>query len=447
MKKKKYSIIVFISILYFSLIFQETNTLFNEQDAKASRNIRSSSSASNSFEVDWYRTWGGRFEDRGNGIAVDSLDNVYLAGEAYGFGAGGTDLVLVKYNSSGVQQWNRTWGGSYHDNGHGVAVDSSENIYLSGTTYSFGAGGTDLVLIKYDSSGVQQWNRTWGGTENDIAFGVAVDSSDNVYVTGYTSSYGVGGKDVILLKYNSSGGLQWNKTWGFGGYDEGHGVAVDSSDNVYLAGETVFYEPWVEDMVLVKYNSSGDLQWSRIWGGRDWDVGFGVAIDSFDNVYLAGDTYSVVVGENDMVLVKYNSSGGLQWSRIWGGIYSDESHGVTVSSSDDIYITGYTTNSDVGEPDMVLVKYSSSGVQQWSRIWGGTSKELGNGVAVDSSENIYLSGTTYSFGMENGDMVLVKYGVENTIKKREPVIPGYPLLLLISVICVITAIYLKKKLK
>jgi len=201
MKNKKYSMIVFISILYFSLIFQETITLFIEQDAKDSRNIRSSSSASNSFEVDWYRTWGGRFEDRGNGIAVDSLDNVYLAGEAYGFGAGGTDLVLVKYDSSGVQQWNRTWGGSYDDNGHGVAVDSSDNVYLAGYTSSFGAEDRDIALVKYNSSGVQQWSRIWGGIHGDLGNGVAVDSSENIYLSGVTYSFGVGNGDMVLVKY------------------------------------------------------------------------------------------------------------------------------------------------------------------------------------------------------------------------------------------------------
>jgi len=95
----------------------------------------------------------------------------------------------VKYDSSGVQQWNRTWGGIDEDGGSLTAVDSSDNVYISGWTVSFGAGDSagdsDMVLVKYDSSGVQQWNRTWGGI--DPGWGVAVDSSDNVYLAGDTS--------------------------------------------------------------------------------------------------------------------------------------------------------------------------------------------------------------------------------------------------------------------
>ncbi|TKJ18441.1 MAG: hypothetical protein CEE43_17995 [Promethearchaeota archaeon Loki_b32] len=305
MKNRKLYLMVFIFFLYFSFVSQGTHTFSNEQDDKDNKNIVPLLSASNSVAYEWNRTWGGIDTDGGSGIAVDSSDNVYLAGYTYSFGVGSYDMVLVKYDSSGVQQWNRTWGRSDWDIGSGVAVDSSDNVYLAGSTYSFGAGNEDMVLVKYDSSGMQQWNRTWGGSDYDGGSGVAVDSSDNVYLAGTTESFGAGSYDMVLVKYDSSGVQQWNHTWGGSDWDYGSGVAVDSSDNVYLAGTTESFGAGDFDMVLVKYDSSGVQQWNRTWGGIDADGGYGVAVDSSDNVYLAGYTESFGAGHSDMVLVKY----------------------------------------------------------------------------------------------------------------------------------------------
>ncbi|MFX0105779.1 MAG: SBBP repeat-containing protein [Candidatus Hodarchaeota archaeon] len=423
MKNRKIFLMALIVILYFSIIVPFL-------------------SASNSVAVKWYRTWGSVNYEECMGMTVDSSGNIYLAGYTYitmPFG----DMVLVKYDSSGVQQWNRTWGGIDPDFGLEVAVDSSGNIYLAGNTNGSGAVYVDLVLVKYDSSGVQQWNRTWGGVNLERGWGVAVDSSDNVYVSGWTYSFGAGDNDMVLVKYDSSGVQKWNRTWGGIDDDGGLKVAVDSSDNVYLAGRTRSSGAGDFDLVLVKYDSSGVQQWNRTWGGIWDDKGMGVAVDSSDNVYLAGYTFSFgMVGQN-MVLVKYDSSGVQQWNRTWGGVYSDRGTGIAFDSSGNVYLAGFTLSFGAGDNDMVLVKYDSSGVEQWYRTWGGIDDDYSWGVAVDLFDNVYLSGGTSSFGAGGMDMVLVKYG-----ESKSPAIYGYDLLLFISVIGVITAItglFLNKK--
>jgi uncharacterized delta-60 repeat protein len=435
MKNRKTFLMALILILYFSITVQGL-TFSNEKDDKDNKNIAPPLTASNSVAIKWYRTWGGSNDDYPFGVEVDSSDNVYLSGWTYSFGAGGCDMFLVKYDNSGVQQWNRTWGGIDDDGSLEEAVDSSDNVYLAGRTNSSGAGNLDMVLVKYDSSGVQQWNRTWGGSNRDDGWGVAVDSSDNVYVSGWTYSFGAGDNDMFLVKYDSSGAQQWNRTWGGIDDDGGLEVAVDSSDNVYLAGKTYSFGAGNFDWVLVKYDSSGVQQWNRTWGGIDDDRNMGVAVDSSDNVYLSGYTHSFGAGGGDMGLVKYDSSGVQQWNRIWGGSLYDRGTGVAVDSSDNVYVSGYTYSFGAGSEDLVLVKYDSSGVQQWNRTWGGSNRDDSYGVAVDSSDNVYLAGGTRSFGAGSWDMVLVKYGE----REEEKPISGYDLLLFISVIGVITAI-------
>jgi len=162
MKNNKIYLVGFILILYFSSILQGTNIIISEQDDKDNNNVVPPLTLSNSVICEWNRTWGGGDYDTGYGVAVDSSGDVYLLGYTWSFGAGEYDMVLVKYDNSGMQQWNRTWGGDRDEHGYGVAVDSSSNAYIVGYTGSFGAGFYDMVLVKYDGNGVQQWNRTWG---------------------------------------------------------------------------------------------------------------------------------------------------------------------------------------------------------------------------------------------------------------------------------------------
>lgn len=419
MKNKKTYLAVFILILCFSFIFQGENNIINQQNVEDNRNIKIKSSTSISHEYEWYRKWGGVLSDIGGRVAVDSLDNIYIVGETASYGVGGSDMVLVKYNNAGVQQWYRTWGGANYDSGVDVAVDSTNHVYLLGVTQSYTAGGSDIVLVKYDNAGMQQWNRTWGGTEEDEGYGITIDPSNNVYITGYTESFGNILGEEVLVKYGSSGVLQWNKTSSEIGI-LGRALALDSLGNIYIAGDTGF-GAGLTDICLEKYNNAGILQWNKTWGGSNWDYGLGVAVDSADNVYVSGRTRSFGVGDSDIVLLKYDSVGIQQWNRTWGGINTDYGNRIAVDSSDNIYLAATTVGFGAGNYDMTLVKYNFLGEQQWYYTWGDANNEFGIGVALDSLENIYFGGTTdYSFGGVTDDIALVKYSKIPEVKINSP---------------------------
>jgi len=155
----------------------------------------------------WLSTLGGASDDRGYSVAIDSSDNVYVLGRTNSTGAGSYDFLLAKYNSSGTVQWQRVLGGASNDYGYSIAIDSSDNVYVLGYTASTGAGSDDFLLAKYNSSGTVQWQRVLGGASADYGFSVAIDSSDNVYVLGYTGSTGAGSNDCLLAKLPNDGSL------------------------------------------------------------------------------------------------------------------------------------------------------------------------------------------------------------------------------------------------
>ena len=181
----------------------------------------------------------------------------------------------MKYNSSGTKQWTKQLGTFSIDIGIGVTTDSSGNVYVTGYTGggldgNTSSGNHDIVLVKYNSSGTKQWTKQLGTSSGDYGNDVTIDSSDNVYVTGSTGG-GLDGNtnsdnyDIFLLKYNSSGTKQWTKQLWTSSGDYGNDVTTDSSGNIYVTGDT-----WggldgntnsgSNDIFLVKYNSSGTKQ-------------------------------------------------------------------------------------------------------------------------------------------------------------------------------------------
>ena len=341
----------------------------------------------------WIATLGGPSFDYGYGIAVDSSGNVYMSG-------GGTgDVLIAKYNTSGTLQWQRTLGGTGNDGPYGIAVDSSGNVYITGETNSQGAGSDDVLIAKYNTSGTLQWQRTLGDTNGNYGYRVAVDSSGNVFIVGETGVEGQENFRALIAKYDSSGTIQWQRTLGGDTNDTGYGVAVDSSGNVYMSGGGS------GGVLIAKYNTSGTLQWQRTLSGG----GFGtdVAVDSSGNVYVTSSTSSQGAGSFDTILAKYSTSGTLQWQRILGGASIDRVYGIAVDSSGNVYITGETDSQGAGSDDVLIAKYNTSGALQWQRTLGGGGGEVGYGVAVDSSGNVYITGRTYSQGA-GGEVLIAK---------------------------------------
>ena len=348
--------------------------------------------------------------------------------------------------------WARTWGGSSSDRAYGVAADSSGSVYVTGwffDTVDFNPGGgdphtsnghVDVFLSKFDSSGNFEWARTWGGSQLDFGYAVAVDGSGNVYVTGYfggevdfdpeggdphTSN---GSNDIFLSKFDSSGNFEWARTWGGFKSDQGYGVAVDGASNVYVTGffgGTVDFDPdggdphtsnGIDDVFLSKFESSGDFEWARTWGGSELDCGLGVTVDGSGSVYTTGSFWGTADfdpdgsdphasnGYADSFLSKYDSSGNFKWARTWGGPGLDEGCGVSADTFGNVCVAGYfsgTVDFDPGggDPhtsngarDAFLSRFGSSGNFDWARTWGGSSNERGLGVADDGSVNVYVTG-------------------------------------------------------
>ena len=211
--------------------------------------------------------------------------------------------------------------------------------------------------------------------------------------------------------------------------DYANGVATDSSGNVYVTGGTKGgldgnTSAGNTDLFVVKYNSSGTKQWTKQLGSSGLDSANGITIDSSGNVYVTGVTFggldwNTSAGANDLFVVKYNSSGTKEWTKQLGSSGRDSANGVATDSSGNVYVTGGTYggldgNTSAGSKDLFVVKYNSSGTKQWTKQRGTSMEEWGKGVATDSSGNVYVTGFTAG-GLDGNtsagdrDLFVVKY--------------------------------------
>jgi hypothetical protein len=255
---------------------------------------------------------------------------VYVTGSTQSYGEGQTNAFLLKYNRVGEFQFSRTWGGNRSDYGNAVAVDGLGNIYVTGATNSYGAGQSDVFLLKYDPEGNLLFQTFWGGKQIDYGTGVAVDYAGNVYVTGTTYSFGAtpGIPNAFLLKYDTHGNMLFSQTWATTLTAYGTGVAVDAPGNTYVTGYTygASAAPGVAKAFLLKYDPSGNLLMQKTWGGNRGDYGYGVAVDMIGNTFLTGYTFSFG-GPNrgpnsqgaSFFLLMYDSSGNLALQKTYGG--------------------------------------------------------------------------------------------------------------------------------
>jgi hypothetical protein len=390
------------------------------------------------IDISWHTFMGSASNDACNAVAVDGSGNIYVIGEsadtwgspinAY---SGMNDVFVAKLSSSGVRLWHTFLGSTHHDYGNGVAVDGSGNVYVTGYSFnSWGAplnahaGGYDAFIAKLDTNGTLQWNTFMGSTSYEYGNAVFVDGDGNVYVAGSAEdSWGVpvnshsGLIDAFVAKLNSSGAGQWHTFMGSASYDQAFGIAVDDSENVYVAGycNATWGTPidaymGDNDAFAAKLDSSGILSWNTFMGSGSNDFGHGLALGASNNLYVVGGSASTwgtpvhyFAGDTDAFMANLNSNGMRLWNTFMGSGSLDTGFGIAVDESSNTYVVGKSHaswgspgNPYSGMSDVFAAKLNSSGEQLGNTFMGSGDTDWGTSIALDMDGSIIVGGYSYA---------------------------------------------------
>jgi len=325
-------------------------------------------------------------------------------------GGGSWDALLIKTDSKGTEQWNRTFGDFNVDKAYSVQ-QISDGYILAGTTESFGAGSADGWLIKTDKNGTEQWNTTFGGAGYDEIFSAQQTSDGGYILAGTTESFGVGRSDAWLIKTYSNGTEDWNMTFGGAGYDYLFSVQQTSDDGYILTGYT---GEGASDAWLIKTDKNGIEQWNTTFGGTDGDYTLSVQQTSDKGYILAGATDSFGAGSADAWLIKTDKNGTEQWNTTFGGTDYDELWSV-LQTSDGYIMAGHTYSSGKGGADGWLIKTNLTGIEQWNKTFGDAGEDYIFSAQNTSDGGYVMAGFTESSGAGESDAWLIKTDSEGTL--------------------------------
>ncbi len=415
----------------------------------------------------WAKSVGNFSNDFGNAIFVDAAANIYVTGSFQGqvdfnpgvgidalTAVGSDDIFVLKLDAAGNFLWVRQLGGASSDNGWSVKVDALGNVYTAGsfqgtadfdpgagTTNLTSAGSDDVFVSKLDALGNFVWAKNMGGTAFDGSKSMVVDATGNVYTTGSfqsTSDFdpsagtfnltSVAAEDIFISKLDASGNFVWAKSLGGVSADNGYGMALDASGNVFVTGSfqgTVDFDPGasavnvsslgVYDAFVLKLDAAGNFAWVKnVGGGSASAYGFAITLDVANSIYFTGfydytvdfDPGAATVnlnctGVKDGFITKLDASGNFAWAINWGGIGDDAARSISVDASGNVYTSGFFQNTSDFYPGG-LAPLTSAGSYD---CYVHKMSQLGVGIAEVNNQNtirVYPNPSNGYFAIELG---------------------------------------------
>ncbi len=387
-------------------------------------------------------------------------------------------IVLININTYAqvpTYQWAKSAGGSANSDGRSVSTDASGNVFITGgfrsPTITFGTTtltltgtyGSNIFIVKYDASGNVLWAKNAGGTGiGAYGWSISNDVSGNVFLTGFfhdpaitfgnitVNNSGFNNRNIFIAKYDANGNAIWAKNVGsLYTYGSGLSICNDANGNVFItgsfAGPTITIGTYTltnaggnsdSDLFIVKYDSSGNVIWAKNVGGTGGEIGWGISTDANGNVFITGEFSSATVafgttmltktlfgGGGDIFIAKYDGNGNALWAKSCGSTGGDQGRGISIDTSGNVFITGSfqgptitvgtTTLTNSGYNDIIVAKYDNNGNELWARNAGGILEDNGLGISTDVFGNAFITGEFDSDTITFGSTVLIKAASRN----------------------------------
>jgi uncharacterized repeat protein (TIGR02543 family) len=367
------------------------------------------------LHAQWAVTFGGAGTESALCVQQTSDGGYILGGYTSSSGAGSYDFWILKLDADFQYEWEVTYGGTLSDQAYSIQETSDGGYIVAGETVSYGPANGNMWIMKLDSVGNRVWQRYYGGVNHDTACSIRETSDGGFIVGGYTDSFGAGDYDALVLKLNSDGSLNWHKTYGGTGREYCRSIRETGDGGYIMTGLTSSSGAGGDDVWVVKFSSSGAIDWQKTYGGINADEGWDIRETSDGGYILAAETQSWGGGGYDVWILKLDSAGVPIWQWIFGDTGGDRARSVVETSDDGYVVAGFTDSYGAGVDDTWILKLDITGALQWQITHGGSSGEVIECIQETSEGGFIASGYTGSHGAGVADMLLLKLYPDGSI--------------------------------
>jgi hypothetical protein len=323
-------------------------------------------------DVIWARNYGGAHTEEVYDV-VQTSDGGYAAiGYTSTNTAGYFDVYLIRTDAGGDTLWTKTYGGIDYDYGYSVEETPGGGFIIAGRTSSFGNGWRSAYFIRTDADGDTLWTRAHGGSGKDEAYSVVALAGGGYLAAGYTESYGAGGSDIWLIRLDAAGDTLWTRTYGGALNERGEDIRPTADKGFVIAGRSSSFNPPLYDMYLVRIDAAGDTLWTRTYGGAAMEHAYSVDQALDGGFVVAGYTDSFGSGARDAYVVRCDAAGDTLWTKTLGGTSADYGYSAEQIAGGGYMVCGWTFSMGTGDGDAFLAVLAPAGgcpqIQQVSDV-------------------------------------------------------------------------------
>ena len=311
---------------------------------------------------------------------------------------GDTDVYIMKTNPIGDTIWTKSFGGTSSEYPNMIIETSNGNFLIVGYTLSYGSGSNDVWLLCIDINGNLIWSKTYGGTGDDEGKDIIATADGNYMITGRSNSPGNQGYDAFLIKIDLNGNIIWQNNYGGNQYETSRSVKQCSDGGYVFTGQTLSYGSGNGDVYMTKTDASGNLIWSKTFGGNLIDDGNVIIENSDGSFMIAAETNSYGSGDMDVWILKTDNNGNVIWQQTYGGTDKDVSKSMRMTSDGGYIIGAISRSFGWINPDMWLVKIDANGAVQWTSNFGSWDHEHCYSARQVTDGGFIAVGHTKSYG-------------------------------------------------
>ena len=379
-------------------------------------------------QFEYHKTFGGESKDVVYSTCPSTEGGVVLLGLTSSFG-NSKEMVVINVNPDGSVLWSKAYGGQKADIASKIKPTADGGYIIVGTTASFKVTRKDVYLVKLASNGDVQWSKTYGGKYIEYGFDVEPCSDGGYIIVGETNSFEAEDHDLLTIKVNALGDLEWGHIYGDRHIE--FGQAVHETDEGYLiAGETDSYShdttgtrDGVNDIFLLKIDFDGEVIWSYLYGGDDDDFITDMIVDVNYGIFILGNTLSYGMGNRDGLMIRTDNEGLVIQAKTLGNEGDEQLQTVNRVGDNDGYIIAGMSNShndEIKKEDALLIRLTPKGNFKWSKTFGGEQNDMGLSAFVNAENHIIMAGGTESFNkLTEQDIYVLKLQDERKMENCE----------------------------